>query len=177
MAQGLKIEIPKGIDFSLNNGTIRIKGPKGEIIREFPKEYITISFKEKTVEIFNKNTSKSRAMAGTFYKHILNMIKGVQEEFVYILKICFSHFPITVELQGDKLLIKNFLGGSKAREIKVPSKVSVDIKNKLIEIRSIDKELAGSFAGNIEQKTRSRKKDLRVFQDGIYLISKAGKEI
>ena len=170
------VEIPEGIEVNVMNRTITVKGPKGELNREFPKEYLSITKKGNSVVISNK-VNKARPIVGTFNSHINNMIKGVQEEFVYKLRVCFSHFPTTVEIQGNKFIIKNFLGGSKNREVDIPSNVSVEINGREIEVKSIDKEAAGSFAGVIEQKTRSKKKDLRVFQDGCYIIEKAGKEV
>ncbi|UCD04267.1 MAG: 50S ribosomal protein L6 [Candidatus Woesearchaeota archaeon] len=172
----LSIEIPEGIEVNIVNRTITVKGPKGELHRDFPKEYLSVVKKGNSVVISGK-VNKAKPIIGTFRSHITNMIRGVQEEFTYKMRVCFSHFPTTVEVQGDKFIVKNFLGGSKNREINIPKNVSVTVSGKEIEIKSVDKELAGSFAGVIEQKTRSRKKDLRIFQDGCYVISKAGKEV
>lgn len=177
MAQELKLEVPEEVEVSVVNRIITVKGPKGELTREFPKEYISISKKDKEIEVKDNNTAKSRAIAGTFLKHIQNMIGGVQEEYVYKLKICFSHFPTTVDVSGNKVIIKNFLGGSKVVEVPIPKEVEVKVSNKDIEVKSICKEKAGSFSAILEQKTKAKKKDLRVFQDGIYLVSKAGKEV
>jgi large subunit ribosomal protein L6 len=171
-----KVTVPEGVEVNVINRTITVKGPKGELQREFPKEYISITKKDNAVVILGK-ANKTKPIVGTFKSHITNMIKGVQEEFIYKMRVCFSHFPTTVEVQGDKFIVKNFLGGSKNREVDIPKNVSVTVSGKEIEIKSVDKELAGSFAGIIEQKTRSRKKDLRVFQDGCYIVSKAGKEV
>lgn len=170
------VEIPEGIEVNVANRTITVKGPKGELHREFPKEFVSITKKGNSVVILGK-ANKTKPIVGTFKSHITNMIKGVQEEFVYKMRVCFSHFPTTVEIQGNKFIVKNFLGGAKNREMEIPKNVSVTVDGKEIEIKSTDKELAGSFAGLIEQKTRPRKKDLRVFQDGCYIISKAGKEV
>ena len=113
----------------------------------------------------------------TIASHIKNMIKGVQEKFEYQLKICFSHFPINVEIKDKEAIIKNFLGEKIPRKTKIPEGVEVEVDKDIIKVRSVNKELAGQVAADFEIATKIRKRDKRVFQDGIFIINKAGKEI
>ena len=114
-------------------------------------------------------------MINTITAHINNMVKGVQEKFEYKLKICFSHFPFSIEIKGDEAIIKNFLGEKIPRKLKISGEV--DINKDIITIKSVDKELAGQIAANFEQATRIKSKDKRVFQDGCYIISKDGRGV
>lgn len=113
----------------------------------------------------------------TFKAHINNMIKGVTEGFKYRLKVVYSHFPMTVKVQGDEVVIENFLGEKNPRRAKILPGVTVKVKGSEIEVEGIDKEAVGQTAANIEQATRITKWDRRVFQDGIYIVEKAGKPI
>jgi len=78
---------------------------------------------------------------------------------------------------GGQFVIKNFLGEKVPRIVKLRSGVTVKIDGDKVFIESPDKELAGQTAADIEQATRITGRDLRIFQDGIYIIEKAGKPI
>ena len=109
--------------------------------------------------------------------HIENMLKGVKNKFEYQLKVCSSHFPMTVKVENGKIIVKNFLGEKVDREKEIPKEVEVEVKKDLITVKSVDKELAGQAAANFETITKIRNRDIRIFQDGIYIINKAGREI
>ena len=171
--------MPEGIEVSVTSDGINVKGQKGEHKKIFnlPRE---IKLEKKGDEIIlggKKITKKEKKVMNTFVAHIKNWIKGAQEGFEYQLKICSSHFPMTISLEGKKAKIKNFLGEKIDRNVKIPEGVEVDIKKEFITITSIDKELAGQAAANFEKATRVGKRDRRVFQDGIFIINKGGKEI
>ena len=173
-----EIEIPEGIEANLEEGTLIIKGPEGENKRRFNTRDIIFELKDNRIKIGNKKaTKKDKKRINTITSHIKNMIKGVAEKFVYTLKTVFSHFPITIESSGEDIIVKNFLGEKVPRKCKVPKGAEVNINKDIITISSSNKEIAGQAAANIERLTKIRGKDRRVFQDGIYIINKAGREI
>jgi large subunit ribosomal protein L6 len=172
------LTIPEGINVDITTNEVKVKGPKAELVRQFPWQYITIQKKDSNVTISpNKNTAKLKAVVGSFAAHINNMIKGVQEPFVYKLKVCSSHFPMTVKVQGNEVLVSNFLGEKKPRKAKVPSGATIKVEGEIITVEASDIEVAGQTAAKIEQLTKVRKKDRRIFQDGIYITEKTGKPI
>ena len=79
--------------------------------------------------------------------------------------------------KDDEIIIKNFLGEKIPRKSKILMGVDIKIEGDTITVRSQNKELAGQTAANLETATKVKNKDLRVFQDGIYITSKAGREI
>ncbi len=172
------IEIPDGVEVNLDGSSVTIKGKEGEIKRIFDLGKLDFEKKDNKIFIGNKkSTKREKKMMNTISQHIRNMIKGVQEKFEYKLKVCFSHFPITVKQEDKKIIVQNFLGEKVPREMILPEGVEVNFDKTEIIVKSVDKELAGQAAANFEVVTKIRGRDKRVFQDGIYIINKAGKEM
>jgi large subunit ribosomal protein L6 len=172
------VDVPEGIALDVTANEIKVKGQKTELTRQYPWQYLNIEKQDSKITIAaTKNTAKLRAVVGSFVAHVKNMIKGVQEPFIYKLKICSSHFPMTVKVQGNEVHVTNFLGEKKPRKANIQANVTVKVEGDIILIESSDIELAGQTAAKIEQLTKVRKKDRRIFQDGIYMIEKAGKPI
>ena len=100
------------------------------------------------------------------------MITGVTKGYQYKLKIVFSHFPISVKLQDKSVLIENFTGERRPRRIKLIGNVKVKIEPDDIIVEGANLEEVSQTAANIEQATRVRNKDPRVFLDGIYVYER-----
>ena len=173
-----EIELPEGVTVNLENGLIKLKGPKGEVERSFHHPKINLVIEDKKIVLTAvKGTKREKTIIGSYEAHIKNMVKGVQEEFVYKLKICSGHFPMNVAVSKEELTIKNFLGESVPRKAKIISGVNVKINGEEIVVSGPDKETAGQMAGRIESLCRITNRDIRIFQDGCYLTHKAGKEL
>lgn len=173
-----KIEIPEGVEIEVDGNIVIVKGKEGENARNFDIMNIVLKKEGKEILVGHKKaTKKEKKMINTIAAHIRNMIKGVQKKFEYKLKVVFSHFPITVDIKGNDVLIKNFLGEKTPRKTNLPEGVDVKIDKDIITINSTDRELAGKAAANFENVTRIRMRDRRIFQDGIFITSKAGREI
>lgn len=173
-----EIEIPEGVEVEIDGSTFKIKGPEGEVERTFKSGKLKMSKKDNKIILGNeKSTKVEKKLANTLTAHIKNMIKGVQEKFEYKLKVAFSHFPMTVEIQGKEATIKNFLGEKIPRKVSFPEGAEVAIDKDIITVKSPNKEIAGQAAANLEGATKIRMRDRRVFQDGIYIIDKAGREM
>jgi large subunit ribosomal protein L6 len=173
-----EIKIPEGVEAKVSASTIVIKGKLGEVKREFPPEKIQMKIKDGQIVLsVDSENRKQRAMLGTWSGHVQNMIHGVNDGVEYKMKVVYSHFPMTVKSQGDTVVIENFLGERFPRKTKVLKNVTVNVKGQDITVKGFDLDNVAQTAANIEQVTRIRKLDPRVFQDGIYIIEKDGKEI
>jgi large subunit ribosomal protein L6 len=180
MRKGLlqEIEIPEEVEIEIGRNEISVKGPEGENHRKLNMRNIKIEKKEGKILIENPSvTRKEKRMINTITAHLKNMIQGVQKKFEYKLKVCSSHFPITIEIKGDKALIKNFLGEKKPRKCPIPKGAEIEVNKDIITTKSVDREIAGQAAANFETATKVRNRDRRVFQDGIFITDKIGRGI
>ncbi len=173
-----EIELPDGINASINGQILLIKGSKGEAKREIKQSNVSIILNNKKI-IFKSesNTKESKKIIGSLIAHAKNMIKGSSQNHTYILKICSGHFPMNVSVSGNKLIIKNFLGEKVQRVLQLKDGAEVKVEGDLIYVTSTNKEIAGQVSADIEQLTRRPGYDSRIFQDGCYIISKDGKEL
>ncbi len=169
------ITIPDKVSVSIDNRLVTISGPKGEMARELWYPHITIQRidDEISVDVDTPAIRKEqKAMVGTFASHLRNMIDGVTKGYRYRMKMLYSHFPIQLRIQGDKFIIGNFLGEKKERVAQILSEVDVAINGDEVVVTGINKESVGQTVANIEQATKIKARDPRVFQDGIYIIGK-----
>ncbi len=178
-----ELEIPKGVEVILEGGHhIKVKGPNGAITKDFSHvRGIKVSINEKKV-IFSTSFPKrgTLALVKTIVSIINNLIIGVQTNYKYVSKICYSHFPCSVKVDDKKkiLFVENFLGERAPRKASYPNNVSVEVDGDDVSFIGPDKEALGQAAANIKRACRIRKKDPRVFQDGVYLYKKMlGEEI
>lgn len=172
------VEMPEGVTATVDEGICIVKGKQGECKKNMKNPKVEIKVEgNKIIFTAKKGCKTEKARIGSFAAHLRNMIKGVEEKHIYKLKICSGHFPMNVAIKGKEFIVKNFLGEKVPRIIKLKEGVNVKIDDTLISIESVDKELAGQTAGDIEQLTRITNRDLRIFQDGIYITDKSGKKM
>ncbi len=168
-----EITIPDNVEVTIENNNITVKGENGSLSRVFSHPKIDLKVNGKAVEVHCKNPrKKDKAFMGTFVAHIKNMIKGVTEGFEYKMKTVFSHFPIKTSVEENEFVIQNFLGERSSRRAKILEGVTVEVKGDDITVKGIDKEKVGQTVANIERETAVKNLDIRVFQDGVYRVSK-----
>lgn len=173
-----EIELPEGASASINDGFLLVKGPKGEAKREFKLRNVSIKTDAKKIILESKSGAKEdKKIMGSLTAHIKNMIRGSQQKHVYTLKICSGHFPMNVSASNNKLTVKNFLGEKVPRVLQLKEGADVKVEGDLIYVESANKEIAGQVGADIEQLTRRPGYDTRIFQDGIYIVNKDGKEL
>ncbi len=172
------IDIPDGVDVQIDGSMLKVFGSKGKLERGFWYPSVFIEKIDSSVKVDSKvQKGREKAIIGTFASHIANMVTGVTDGFEYRLKIVYSHFPIQVKIAGNEVLITNFLGERKDRRANIVGSSKVEIDGDEVIVTGINKEEVGQTAANIEQATKIRRFDPRVFQDGIYITFKGGKHV
>jgi len=167
------IQVPDNVEVALEGRKVTVKGAKETLTRDFSYAPISIELNDKTIRIWAEwPRKKETALVGTIYSHIQNMITGVMKGFTYKLKIVFSHFPISVKVKDKTILIENFTGERNPRKARIVGNAQVKIQSEDILIQGINLEEVSQTAANIEQATKVKKKDPRVFLDGLYVYER-----
>jgi len=168
------IQVPDGVEVNLAGRKVTVKGEKGTLTRDFSYVPISIDASGQTVRVWAEwPRKKEAALVGTVHSHIQNMILGVQKGFSCKLKIVFSHFPISAKVQGKTVLIENFTGERRARKAKILGDVQVKAQSEDIIVQGLNLEDVSQTAANIEQATKVKRKDPRVFLDGIFVYERS----
>jgi large subunit ribosomal protein L6 len=168
-----QVEVPEGVDVQIRDSLVEVAGPLGNLSRNLRYPGISIKRDDSYIVVYSEIVRKrQKAMIGTIASHIANMVHGVTEGFEYRMKVVYSHFPIQLKATEKELIINNFLGERKPRIAKILGDTKVELQGDEVIITGIDKECVGQTMGNIEQATKVRGFDVRVFQDGIYLVAK-----
>jgi large subunit ribosomal protein L6 len=173
-----EIELPEGVVCEISGKNFVVKGNGKELKRSFDIGKVGAKVDGNKIVLEAKGaTRRESKMIGTIWAHLNNMIKGIGEDFVYELEVCNVHFPMNVKAEGNKIVIKSFLGETTSREAKVIDGVKVDIKGSNITVSGADIEATGQVAANLEKATRLTGRDRRIFQDGIFITKKPSGEI
>ena len=177
------VSIPKGVTVSVASRKVTVKGPRGELSETFkhtPCAIEVLGKRSLRVDMWFANR-KQLACLRTITAAIENMIVGVTQGFRYKLRLAYSHFPITVEEEGDVLQIRNFMGTRAPRVVRLHDGVSVakssDVKDQL-ELTGNDIHAVSKSAALLHDTCMVRNKDIRKFLDGVYVAEKGaiGKE-
>lgn len=173
------VEIPNGVAVSvLNGGIVKAVGPKGESQKKLLNPLLSISVNGKNVEISTKRfTKKEKKMIYSYVAHVNNLIVGVTKGFVYKLKVCSGHFPMTVTVKGNELVVKNLFGAAVPRVLMLKDGAKVVVTKDIIEVSGTNLETVSQVSADIEKLVKRSEYDRRVFQDGIYIIEKNGNPI
>ena len=168
-----EIHIPDEVTATMDHLELTVEGPNGSVTRRLWYPDVTVSVAGDTVVIeSDDDNAKTNSTVGTFESHVTNMIHGVIDGWEYSMEVFYSHFPMQVSVQGDEVVIENFLGERAPRRTTIHGDTDVDVDGEFITLSGPDIEAVGQTAADIEQLTRVKDKDVRVFQDGAYITHK-----
>jgi large subunit ribosomal protein L6 len=145
----LPISVPSGVQVNISGTNIHVKGPKGEMRRNF-SPLIGISMENGQVLITRQSDRPTeRALHGTTRALLANMIQGVSTGFERVLEI--EGVGYRAEMNGQTLVL--YMGYSHPVEMKPPAGIAFDVDQKArqVFIRGMDKEQVGQLAANIRK--------------------------
>lgn len=142
------IEIPQGVQVTLAQREIAVKGPKGTLHFKIPGKIDVVQKDGKILVTRQEEVSTVRALHGACQSVILNMVKGVTEGFIKELDIQGVGFR--AEVQGHNLKLS--LGFSHPVLFPIPEGIQVKVANQTaVVIQGFDKVLVGQVAANIRK--------------------------
>ena len=143
----MPITVPKGVEVKINGNEVRVKGPKGELVRSFDPA-ISITMDKGALEVSRSSDEKRvRALHGLTRSLLANMIMGVNEGYHKDLEIVGVGYRAQAAA-GGKVTLQ--LGFSNAKEINPPVGVSVVVKEpQRLVVQGVDKEKVGDMAAKI----------------------------
>ena len=168
-----EVIIPEGIKIIQNKNMLKFEGPLGKTFKSFRSIPVNIEINENKV-LLKAIGSKKRdySILHTSRSIIRNICEGLIEGYTIKMKVVFAHFPITVKVEGKKILIENFQGERAARTTKIIGNTKVIPKGEDVILTGEVLTDITQTAANIELKTKVKNKDHRVFLDGIYIYQK-----
>ena len=169
-----EIQIPKDVKVNLKGSVLQVQGPLGKVYKNFKKIPVIIEINNN--KILLKKTGERKkylAILNTARSLIQTLCLGVVDGFTIKMKIVYSHFPITVNIEGKKVLIKNFQGERAPRISMIRGNTTVVAKGDDVIITGPVLTDVSQTAANIQLKSKVKNKDHRVFLDGIYKYSQS----
>lgn len=137
------VVIPADVTVELKDETLKIKGPKGELVLTLhPKVLIEHKDSEILVSVKKQEDKSERALWGLFRALINNMVVGVTAGFTKVLEI--NGVGYKAVLSGRKLVLN--LGYSHPIEMEVPTGLEAKVEKNVITITGSDRQAVGQFA-------------------------------
>ena len=168
------VAVPSGVDVSIANGAITVKGPKGQLSRDIPGG-IAVDQSDGTLTFTRPNDErKTKALHGLVRSLVNNMVIGVTDGFKKELEIVGVGYR--AEAQGQDALRLN-LGFSHVVNVKAPEGITFDVPVQTqVIVSGIDKEVVGQVAADIRSiRSPEPYKGKGVRYAGERIIRKAGK--
>ncbi|MDE1762806.1 MAG: 50S ribosomal protein L6 [Thaumarchaeota archaeon] len=167
------IEIPDKVKVSESHKILHVEGPLGKTRKNFKKIPIDLKIEGKNIVLKSLGTRKrDYAIFKTAESLVRTIIKGVQTGYTFKMKIVYAHFPITVKVKDGHVHVENFQGERAARVSKIFGDTKVVAKGDDVLITGSVLTDVSQTAASLQQNTKVKNKDSRVFLDGIYLFEK-----
>ena len=168
-----EVIIPEGVTITLNKHMLIFVGPLGKTHKSFRNIPINLEIVDDKVLLKAIGDRKrDYAILHTARSIIRNICEGLIDGYTIKMKVVYAHFPITVKVEGKKILIENFQGERASRVTRIVGNTKVVPKGEDVILTGEVWTDITQTAANIELKTKVKNKDHRVFLDGVYTFDK-----
>lgn len=168
------VSVPEGVTVSMRRGVMRVEGPLGRTHKSFRKIPVDVEIGEGAVRLSARDSRKrDYAILNTARSIVRNLVEGIREGYTLKMKVVYAHFPVSVKVEGGEVLVENFQGEHAPRRARIVGETKVEVKGDDVVLTGAVLTDVTQTAANIQQNTRIKKKDHRVFLDGIYVYEKS----
>jgi large subunit ribosomal protein L6 len=171
--QQTAVAMPEGVTATLQGRNLAVKGKLGEAKKNFDKVNVNIAVEGNKVVFTPFSTKKKdNVIINTVSSIVNNMVTGVTKGYTYKVKVVYAHFPITVKTKGKQVLVENFVGERSPRIAEIVGDTKVSVEGDDVIVKGVSVEDVGQTAANVELATKIKRKDQRIFLDGLYIYHK-----
>ncbi len=168
----IPVAIPSGVEITMADTLLTVKGPKGTLTREIKKD-VAVNIENGFVTIVPQETDMAKALWGTYAAHVRNMVKGVTEGFTRVLDL--EGVGYRAEVKGPNLVLS--VGFSHPVPLEVPAGITALVEKSAITLTGSDKDSLGQFAANVRKVRKPEPyKGKGIRYRGEFIIRKQGKK-
>jgi large subunit ribosomal protein L6 len=172
----ISVLLAEGVTAKLDKDRLLVKGPLGKVEQDFSKIPVSLKIDGTSIKIVTQGARRTnRSTINTARSLIQNAINGVTRGYEYKLKVIFAHFPVSVKVQGRNVHVENFYGERSPRVAEIVGDTKVDVQGEDVVVSGVSIQDVGQTAANLEQATTVKRKDQRVFLDGVYVYERTRK--
>ncbi|GGG10992.1 50S ribosomal protein L6 [Paenibacillus aceti] len=167
------ITVPSGVDVTLNNSVITVKGPKGTLTRDIHKD-MKVTVEDNQIHVERPSDNKlHRSLHGTTRSVLNNMVSGVTEGYTKTLELVGVGYRASKS--GEKLVLN--VGYSHPVEITPEAGIEFEVpSNTKIIVKGINKERVGEYAAKVRAvRAPEPYKGKGIKYEGERIIRKEGK--
>jgi large subunit ribosomal protein L6 len=172
MIDMISVPIQEGVSVTISGNIVTVRGSLGENKRRFNDALLAVANESNAITITGTEAKKLKRKAQiseqSLAKELKNDMNGVTKYFEIEMKSIHAHFPLTIEVKGSQILLKNMIGERAPRVLNIIGNTKVEVKGQNLKIYGTSHDDVSQTAANVRKASKIRNKDERVFQDGVY---------
>ncbi|TFG44753.1 MAG: 50S ribosomal protein L6 [Gemmatimonadales bacterium] len=167
------VVVPSGVTVALQGNHIAVKGPKGELSRDLPREMVVAMADGQVTVDRPTDEKRHKALHGLTRTLVANMVEGVTAGYQKVLELQGVGYKAEMKPYGINLIV----GLSHQVPFKAPDGIQITVENNtVVRIQGASKELVGQVAAEIRSvRPPEPYKGKGIRYQGEYVRRKAGK--